>query len=126
MKSYDPLVQVPYSEWLVLDEDQRIALVKNYHESLEEELEEGALNLHSSLHVVVENQLALGEDYVIEAVARLMRQGEDRHEAIHAVAAVLSEGIFNTLKGGSEAFEVNNYRRKLEKITSKRWRKGQI
>ena len=100
--------------------------MKNYHESLEEKLEEGALNLHSSLHVVVENKLALGEDYVIEIVARLMCQGEDRHEAIYAVAALLSEGIFNTLKGGSEAFEVNNCRRKLEKITSKLWRNGQI
>jgi hypothetical protein len=41
------------------------------------------------------------------------------------VAAILSEDIFNLYKGNIEKLDQKKYRRKLEKLTAKRWRKGQ-
>lgn len=47
------------------------------------------------VHVIVENQISLKVDSVLETIEKLTRQGLDRHEAIHAVGAVLSEDIFD-------------------------------
>ena len=41
------------------------------------------------------------------------------------MAAVMSEDIFDLYKGNIEKFDPVKYRRKLEKLTAKRWRKGQ-
>ncbi|NMR27159.1 hypothetical protein HH219_16740 [Pseudoalteromonas sp. NEC-BIFX-2020_015] len=49
----------------------------------------------------------------------------NRHEAIHAIGALISEDIFDVLNGNAEEFSQKKYRRKLEKITAKRWLKGQ-
>lgn len=81
--------------------------------------------LHCTIHAVVENQLALGVEYVPETLAKLMRQGLDRHESIHAIGAVLIEDIYSLLKSNAREFSMKKYRRKLEKITAKRWLKGQ-
>ena len=41
---------------------------------------------------IVENQVALGDAFAARAVLlRLMAEGLDRHEAIHAIGSVLSE-----------------------------------
>jgi len=51
--------------------------------------------LHASIHVIVENQAALGDDTpVAGAIERLMAEDIDRHEAIHAVGSVLSSTCF--------------------------------
>ncbi len=52
------------------------------------QFEEGAENVHSVLHVIVENQLAMNAEPVPATIARLTRQGLSRHEAIHATGAV--------------------------------------
>jgi len=46
--------------------------------------------MHGVAHVIVENQIAAG-DSTVEPVtlARLMREGLDRHDAIHAIGSVL-------------------------------------
>jgi uncharacterized protein YoaH (UPF0181 family) len=109
--------------WLDLDEGVRIDLVRDYHTDAEIEIPaEGA---HASIHVVVENQVALGEEPVPETIERLMRQGLDRHEAIHAVGAVLLEDIHNLVHAKQEKFDLRRYRSRLDKLTAKRWRKGQ-
>ena len=50
--------------------------------------------LHATFHVVVENQIALGDELPVRrAVDRLMAEGLDRHQAVHAVprcSAVIS------------------------------------
>ena len=53
--------------------------------------------MHASIHVVVQNQLALGVDVVSSTFDRLMCQGLDRHETIHAIGAVLAENIYSLL-----------------------------
>lgn len=123
MEEYNPSQAPLPDEWLELDELTRIDLVRLYHEDAGVELEEGAENIHAVLHVIVENQLAMDVRPVPETIARLMRQGLKRHEAIHAVGAVLSEDIFNMISGGQE-LDMKKYRRRLEKLTAKRWLKG--
>ncbi|MGO0305044.1 hypothetical protein ACTL6P_00275 [Endozoicomonas acroporae] len=126
MKYYNPNKPLNVSEWLVLDDEQRKILVSNFHESTEEEFQDdGALTMHCYMHVVVENQIATNVDLVSETVTKLVRQGLSRHEALHAISAIIVEDVFDMLKGTKSEFCLKKYRRKLEKITAKRWRKGQ-
>ena len=54
--------------------------------------------MHATLHVIVENQIALGDETPVQLKARqLMAQGLDRHEAIHAVASVLIKYVGNAM-----------------------------
>jgi len=125
MDNYNPNKSVDPEDWLALDESTRIELVEIFHEEFDHEMPSDALKLHSSFHVIVENQLAMGVALIPETIAKLMRQGLDRHEAIHAIAAIMSEDVFNLMKGNIETFSTTAYRRKLNKITAKRWLKGQ-
>ena len=125
MEKYDPFKSIDPEEWLELDEAERIELVRGFHEILEGEMPDDALSIHSSVHVIVENQLAMGVECIPETIAKLTRQGLDRHEAIHAIGAIVSEDLFDMVKGNVQEFSPKKYRRKLEKITAKRWLKGQ-
>ena len=125
MEKYDPINSIEPDEWLALDEQERIDLVRSFHETLDDKMPSDALSVHSSIHVIVENQLAMGVELIPETIAKLTRQGLDRHEAIHAIGAIISVDIFDMLKGNIQEFSPIKYRRKLEKITAKRWLKGQ-
>ena len=123
MDEYNPHHAPDSAEWLEIPESERIDLVSFFHEEAGEKLDGANDTLHAVIHVVVENQVALGVESVGETIIRLMRQGLDRHEAIHAVGAVLSEDIYNLLKGGQEKPSPKQYKRRLQKLTAKRWRK---
>ena len=125
MEDYNPRNAPNPAEWLAIQESERIDMVLFFHDEVEDELPEDGKTLHSVIHVVVENQIALGVEPVGNAIARLSRQGLSRHEAIHAVGAVLSRDIYDLMQNGQEAFDQTRYRRRLEKLTAKRWKKGQ-
>jgi hypothetical protein len=124
MEKYDPSHTPDPNEWLELEEIDRIFLVQQYHQDSMEEVPEGAERVHAVIHVVVENQIAMGVGPVPATIARLKRQGLNRHEAIHAVGAVLSEDMFELTRGEQKTWNQKSYRRRLEKLTAKRWRKG--
>lgn len=111
--------------WLETDESILLSLIKAYHEPIEVDLTEDEQEIHAILHLVVENQIAEEEDMVIRTVEKLTRQGLSRHESIHAVAAVLAEDIYDLAQGNIEYFDMKKYRRRLDKLTAKRWKKGQ-
>jgi hypothetical protein len=67
----------------------------------------------------------MGVDPVPATLSKLIRQGLKRHEAIHAIGAVLSDDIFDLLQSNKETWHKNRYRKRLDKLTAKRWRKGQ-
>lgn len=125
MNKYEPSNTPDAEEWLGLAESERIDLVRAYHETAADPLEKGAIAAHASVHVMVENQVAMGVEPVPETVARLIRQGLNRHEAIHAVAAVLLDEISELQNNPEASWNSGLYRRKLGKLTAKRWRKGQ-
>lgn len=125
MERYDPSQAVDSEAWQVLDESVRIDLIQAYHRDNGEELPENAKKLHAVIHVIVENQLAQGVEPVPSTLAKLTRQGLDRHEAIYAIGAVLAEDIFELLQSNEASNFHQRYRKRLEKLTAKRWKKGQ-
>ncbi len=55
--------------------------------------------LHASLHSVIERQIAeTGPPETEQAVFRLTHAGLDRHEAVHRIAGLLSEFIYEMMK----------------------------
>ena len=57
-------------------------------------------------------------------MAKLIKEGLGRHDALHVVGAVLSEGMFNLQNSEGESWDQSHYHKRLEKLTAKRWRKG--
>lgn len=123
MEHYDPLQSPDPTEWQVLGEDERLNLVIDYHRDADIEMPNEML--HATAHVIVENQLSLGEEQVLATLKRVIRQGLDRHEAIHAIGAVLMGHLHELLS--AKASGSDNHRRYykgLEKLTARRWLKG--
>ena len=88
MKMYDPLKPPKSEEWQSMDEHERLQLVENFHRRARIQVPNA--RVHAVIHVVVENQIALGDEIPVKrAVQRLMSEGLDRHDAIHAVGSVL-------------------------------------
>src|SRR5262249_53461317 len=81
------------------------------------------VKVHSDLHVVVENQIAMGKTFPAEKVfARLMTQGLSRHDAIHAIASVVTKHFYNIMKHGSAGPDPNaDYVRRLENLNAEDW-----
>lgn len=122
MKNYHPSQAPNSEEWLETDESIRLDLVKQCHELAGVEFQEGAENMHAVIHVIVENQIALQVNPVPATVDKLVRQGLSRHEAIHAVGAVLSGDLFE-IANNNQNHDIKCYRKRLEKLTAKRWKK---
>ena len=122
--SYDPYEAPDPDEWLEIDEGERVALVSIYHENEDEEdFEEDSLQVHSVVHTVVENQVALGDEYPVkQTLARLMDEGLSRHDAIHAVGSVLATYMWQMGRGeiSSEEF-TSGYFEELKTFTAQKW-----
>ncbi len=120
MEAYDPLNAPDPDEWQSMDEDERITLVMEHHREAGVELPNA--QVHAVVHVVVENQIALGDETSAQAtLERMIREGLDRHEAIHAVGSVLVD-FMQALMGGDAAPGVNQrYNEELEKLTAAEW-----
>ena len=123
MDRYDPLEAPASEEWLDLDESECIALVESYHRRARAVLPN--LRAHATFHAIVESQAALGDETPVRrTLARLVEEGVDRHEAIHAVAAALSEHMFDLVRAASPPSDPNaSYFAALEKLTIESWRK---
>jgi hypothetical protein len=121
---YDALKAPDPQEWLELDEQERLDLVKRYHIRAKLPVGENE-RLHAAAHVIVENQVAMGNVTVVPAtLARLMREGLDRHDAIDAIASVLVGIFFDVAKDPSKRIDIINaaYGRELAELTAESWR----
>ena len=88
LETYDPNIAPDAKAWLAADEMALTDLVQRFHD--EARIRMPNARAHASLHVMVENQAALGERTpVADALVRLMREGLSRHDALHAVGSVL-------------------------------------
>jgi hypothetical protein len=119
---YDAIEQPDPEIWLELDETERVDLVIDYHHRIGVQLE--SLELHAMAHVVVENQAALGEATPVpETLERLMDEGLDRHEAVHAIGSILMEIVFDAVHKPDDGSDINaNYYRELALLTAADWR----
>jgi hypothetical protein len=125
MLRYDPLEAPDPKEWLELDEQERIDLVREYHRRAGIDLPNE--KLHATLHAIVEAQIALKEETPVGRIAqRLIGEGLDRHNAIHAIGMVLAEHIYDVLKTTKSDKDPNApYFAALERLTAEDWRRSQ-
>ena len=123
MKMYDPLKPPKPEEWQSMDEQERLDLVESFHRRARIRVPNA--KVHAVIHVIVENQFALGDELPVKrTVQRLMSEGLDRHDAIHAVGSVLI-GHISDLLAAPEA-EVGAdpnppYYAALDQLTAKDW-----
>ena len=125
VNAYDPLAAPIPREWLALSDFERIDLVEAFHVECGDFGD--SLRLHASVHVVVENQLAVREpSEAAQALERLMRQGLDRHEAVRAIGAVLAEFLLPILGSSTNPppFDEPGYREGLRRASPGSWRGG--
>jgi len=124
MDSYDPDTSLNATDWLETDEGERIELVSSYHRRKKSRLPNA--QLHSVIHVVVENQLALEEAIVVETLARLQAEGLSRHDALHAIGSVLAADLYELMQDSSEATgdAYRRYLERLQQLTAEKWRTG--
>ena len=125
MDSYDPDTPPVPADWLQTDEGERIELVSAYHRDRNVKLPNS--QLHALIHVVVENQLASGEEVVMRTLARLQAEGLGRHDALHAIGSVLAEDLYALMRTADDAKSSNIYDRylkRLQNLEAKNWRPG--
>ena len=121
---YNPDGAQQADRWLATGEADRIAAVEAYHRRHRIRLPRPTL--HATIHTVVENQLALGERVVGEALERLRSEGLTRHDAVHAIGTVLAEQIYDALKDRGEGTSDLNerYLDRLRQLTAEQWRQS--
>jgi hypothetical protein len=119
---YDADEQPDPDAWFELDEAERIDLVIDYHRRTGIQLENP--EPHAIAHVVVENQVALGNATLVpETLRRLMDEGLDRHDAIHAIGSIFMEIVFAAAHDRDDGGDVNaKYNRELAALTAAGWR----
>jgi hypothetical protein len=124
MQRYDPLEGPDAQEWLALDEQERIDLVRDYHRKARIRLPNA--KVHAVVHAMVEAQIALGDETpACRTAQRLMDEGLDRHEAIHAIGWVLIEFMSDLMDAPESRAEPNApYFAALERLTVEDWRRA--
>lgn len=99
LTKYDPEHAPDPARWRAQNEMELVDIVMRYHKR--ERIPLVDPRAHAALHVMVENQVALGDRTPVgDAVQRLMGEGMSRHDAIHAVGAVLDKHVFHAHTSG--------------------------
>ena len=119
---YDPLETPDPREWLDLDEGERLRLVEDFHRRARVRLPNA--KVHAVMHAIIENQIALGDEIPVQRTAqRLMDEGLDRHDTIHAIGSVLVGHMFDLTRQPATDDDPNQpYFAELEHITAESWR----
>ncbi len=94
--SHDPDTVPNPAAWLAEPEQERLRSVATFH--MVNRLKSGNAKAHAAIHVIVENQIAMGLGPTVRAMARLQSQGLSRHDALHAVGSVVSGCILKALR----------------------------
>ena len=115
---YDAMVAPDAAEWLSTDEGERLQAVLRYHKKAGEAFE--GLRVHAIVHLAVETQLLEGHPVAMRTMSRLLEQGLDRHDALHAIGSALADQIFGALHG--QAFNAVQYEERLDALTASSWR----
>ncbi|MGQ0683718.1 DUF1186 domain-containing protein [Bradyrhizobium sp.] len=123
LSDYDPLVEPDAATWLAAGEQTRIDVVEHYHRRHGIDLENSTV--HAVFHAIVENQIAEGDRWPIRrALLRLMAEGLNRHDAIHAIGSVLASHIHDLFRADKPppGAEVNEaYFSEVERLTAEDW-----
>ncbi|MCF7972379.1 MAG: hypothetical protein K9N55_01045 [Phycisphaerae bacterium] len=119
---YDALEAPASDQWLELDEQDRILAIEAFHDACEEELPD--TKMHSIIHAIVENQLAENLLETHRTLKRLMDEGLDRHNAIHAIGSAVAQHMFELMGNTTKPKEANaKYSKMLNDLTADKWLK---
>jgi hypothetical protein len=121
MDRYNALIAPDPENWLRLEEGERVEIVSHFHKKLGQWPGGSRGHLHAVFHVIIENQLAEGLAPLHAALTRLLNEGLDRHEAIHALGSVLIGHLTDMLKEHT-VHDPEKYRQELEQLTAAKWR----
>ncbi len=121
--AYDPAVAPDPEKWLALPEEERLDRVSAYHRRAG--VFPPSEKMHAAIHLGIENQIALGDELPVRrAVDRLMAQGLDRHQAVHAVGSVLFNQVYEVAKDPeAKALSQEAYNAAIEQLTVESWRR---
>ena len=97
---YNPDVAPDARDWLALPELERIRIAQSYHVAMRVKVPN--MKAHAALHAAVENQIASGYGPSKRAIDRLQVEGLSRHEAIHAIASVVTDFVYELRQGQTE------------------------
>jgi hypothetical protein len=126
MERYDPLKAPDPEEWLALDEQERIGLVEDFHRRARIRLPD--VTAHAIIHAVVESQIASGDELPVKrTLERLMSEGLDRHDAIHAIGSELAMHMHDLMtRPEAEPGPDSNrpYYLALANLTAEAWRRS--
>jgi len=116
---YDPDKLVDAAEWLALDEGEQQLVVERYHKRARIRLP--SRRVHAIIHAAIETQVAQGHAAASRALERMLAEGLDRHDAVHAVGSVMAKHMFDIMKHG-QSFDEKAYATDLDALSAERWR----
>ena len=123
MQRYNPLQAPDPKEWSAMDEQERIRLVEQYHRQAG--IRFPNVTAHAVIHAVIESQIARGDELPVRrTLQRLMSEGLDRHDAIHAIGSVLAMHMHDLVSrrdAGSQSDPKDAYYAALERLTAEDW-----
>ncbi|WP_244521440.1 SEC-C metal-binding domain-containing protein [Bradyrhizobium sp. DOA9] len=132
LRDYDPFAQPDPEQWLALDEQERIDLVVEYHRRAR--IRVPRAQAHAAFHAIAESQIADPDLPVRRIARRLMSEGLDRHEAIHAIGSVVAAQMHDLVsEARSVSYGVEQtskrdpneaYFAELETLTAEQWRRS--
>jgi hypothetical protein len=120
MSRYDP-DKLPNKAWLAMDEAERITSIEAFHKRAGIQLPDHTI--HAVIHSIIEAQVAEGDALPVAAtLRRLMAEGLNRHDAIHAIGALLAQTIHQLLGPKPQADKANQaYLDDVKSLTAKQW-----
>jgi Protein of unknown function (DUF1186)/SEC-C motif len=130
IENYDPFVGPNPDDWLATDEQDRLDTIVHYHRR--EGLNPDVIEAHAAIHAIVENQIAEGDRLPVRrALLRLVAEGLDRHDAIHAIGYILAGHINEQLREARAERQPQSdrdtnaaYYSALEQLSAKGWRRS--
>jgi hypothetical protein len=116
---YDPDKPVDPTWWLALDEAEQQYEVEQFHKRARVRLP--SRRVHGIIHAAIETQLAQRHAAASRALDRMLVEGLDRHDAVHAVGSVMARHIFDIVKQG-QSFDEAAYAKDLDALSAEQWR----
>src|SRR5213593_4719486 len=111
---YNPEGPIDAQKWLKIDESERLYLVQQYYRKKRVRLPNA--RLHAVIHVVVENQVALGAEIPVGGtLSGLMGEGLSLHDAIRGIGTILAGYFYELMQDGPQSTDANStYYRELD------------
>ncbi len=124
---YDADTPVDAETWRSLGEGLAVVVVAEYHRRCKPHPRAGNQRLHNLIHVVVENQVAMGDETPAAAkLEELIAEGLSRHDAIHAIGSVFVDTLHG-IATGSEVTTFDSdgrYGERVKALTAQSWLDG--